>query len=87
MVLAGDKVPMFRLRANGGMLLAAFIVLILGGLLSLYFFSEDAYCTGARRGLFSLGLTFSLVVMFLIAATSRFWFRHLWHHRPGYKYG
>ncbi len=86
MVLAGDKVPMFRLRADRGMLLAAFLVFVVGGLLSLYFFSEDAYLE-ACRGPFVLIFTVCLVAMLLIGATSRFWFRHLWHHRTGYRYG
>jgi putative copper export protein len=69
------------------MLLAALTVLVIGGLTSLYFFSEDAYCIGARRGPLALIFTISLVFMLLIGATSRFWFKHLWHHRSGYRYG
>jgi hypothetical protein len=87
MILLGDRVPMFKLRAHRGMLMAAFLVLVMGGLLSLYFYSEDAYCTGACRGPLVLIFTVGITLMLLIAATSRFWFKHLWHHRPGYKRG
>jgi len=87
MILLGDRVPMFKLRAHRGLLTTSFLVLILGGLLSLHFFSEDAYTTGAYRGSLVLIFTVSGFIMLLIAATARFWFKHLWHHRPGYKRG
>ncbi len=87
MILLGDRVPMFKLRAHRGLLLSAVLVLIMGGLLSLYFFSEDAYTTGASRGSLFLILTIGAFIMLVIAATARFWFKHLWHHRPGYKRG
>jgi hypothetical protein len=87
MLFMGDRVPMFKLRPYRGMLLAAFFVLVVGGLLSSYFFIEDAYCTGCRRGLFVLIVTLILTVLLVVVAFSRYGFRHLWHHRPGYKRG
>lgn len=87
MILLGDRVPMFKLRAHRGMLLAAILVFILGGLLSLHFYTEDAYRTGAYRGSLVLILTVGITLMLLVVATARFWFKHLWHHRPGYKRG
>ena len=87
MIPLGDRVPMFKLRAHRGMLLAAFLVFILGGLLSLHFFTVDAYRTGAYRGSLTLIFTIGLSIMLVVVATARFWFKHLWHHRPGYKRG
>ena len=87
MILMGDRVPMFKLRPYRGLLLVALFVLIVGGLLSAYFFTEDAYCTGSRRGLFILIVTLILTFFLIVVAFSRYGFRHLWHHRPGYKRG
>lgn len=87
MILMGDRVPMFKLRPYKGLLLAALFVLIIGGLLSTYFFIEDAYCTGSRRGILVGIVTLIIVLLLVVAAFSRYGFRHLWHHRPGYKRG
>ncbi|MFA7368147.1 MAG: hypothetical protein WC334_00740 [Kiritimatiellales bacterium] len=78
---------MFKLRPYRGMLIAAFFVLVTGGLLSAYFFTEDAYCTGVHRGLFILIVTLIVTLLLVVVAFSRYGFRHLWHHRPGYKRG
>ncbi len=78
---------MFKLRPYRGLLLASVFVLIVGGLLSAYFFTEDTYQTGSRRGLFILIVTLILAFLLVIVAFSRYGFRHLWHHRPGYKRG
>jgi len=86
MVLLGDRVPMYRMRANQGLLWLAVFVLIIGGLLSVYFFNEDAF-SSSSRGLFTVIITCILTLFLIIAATAHFWFRHLWHHRPGYKRG
>jgi ABC-type transport system involved in cytochrome c biogenesis permease subunit len=83
----GDRVPMFKLRPYSGLLLASVFVLVVGGLLSAYFFIEDTYQTGSRRGLFILIVTLVLALLLVIVAFSRYGFRHLWHHRPGYKRG
>ena len=87
MVLMGDRVPMYRMRANRGMLWTALLIFVVGGLLSAYFYTEDAYASESPRGLFTVIVTCVLTIFSLIAATSHFWFRHLWHHRPGYKRG
>jgi ABC-type transport system involved in cytochrome c biogenesis permease subunit len=87
MILLGDRVPMFKLRPYKGLLLAAFLVLIVGGLLSAYFFIEDSYYTESRRGMFCVVITGILTLFFVIAAFSRYGFKHLRHHRPGYKRG
>ena len=78
---------MFKLRPYRGLLLASVFVLVVGGLLSAYLFIEDTYQTGSRRGLFVLLVTLILAILLVIVAFSRYGFRHLWHHRPGYKRG
>jgi len=87
MMLTGDRVPMFKLRPYRGLLLAAVFTAVVGGLLSAYFFIEDAYCTGCNRGLFILIVTLILTVLLIVVAFSRYSFSHLRHHRPGYKRG
>jgi hypothetical protein len=78
---------MFKLRPYGGALLAAFFTVIVGGLLSTYFFMEDAYQTGVCRGYFTLIVTVVLTILEVGVAFSRYSFGHLKHHRQGYKRG
>jgi len=87
MILQGDRVPMYKMRAHKGLLWGALIILVIGGLLAAYFYGEDAYSSESSRGLFILIVTVVLALLFVITATSHFWFRHLWHRRPGYKRG
>jgi hypothetical protein len=87
MVLMGDRVPMYKQQANRGLLWLAALILVIGGLISLYLFNEDAYLSQNSRGIFAGLVTVILSLFLVIAATARFWFRHLWHHRPGYKRG
>ena len=87
MMLLGDRVPMYKMRANRSLRWTALFVFIIGGLLAAYFYIEDAYCSECSRGTLVLIITFILAVCLIIAATAHFWFRHLWHHRPGYKRG
>ncbi len=86
-MLMGGGIPMYKMRANKGLLWGALFILIIGGLLSAYFYGEDACSPENSRGLFTLIVTCVLSLFCVIAATSHFWFRHLWHHRPGYKRG
>ena len=87
MVLMGDRVPMYKMRPNKGLLWLAVLILVIGGLISAYFFTEDAYLTESTRGLLALIITCILALFSAVAATAHFWFKHLWHHRPGYKRG
>jgi uncharacterized membrane protein len=87
MTLMGSKVPLFKLRPYKGLLLAALFVFIVGGLLSACFFTEEADYVGYRHGLFTLLVTLVLGLLCIMAAFSRYRFRHLRHHRPGYKRG
>lgn len=86
MIFPGDRVPMFKLRPYKGLLLVALLVLVVGGLLSADFFARDAY-SSESRGLFILIVTLLLTLMLVVVAFSRYGFRHLRHHRPGYKRG
>ncbi len=87
MVMMSDRVPMFKLKPNNGLLVVALFVFIIGGLAAAYFFNEDAYADDNHRGIFALVITGILTVFLVVAATARMWFRHLWHHRSGYKRG
>jgi len=78
---------MFRLRANQGLLWTASLIFIFGLVFSLYLFYEDAYRVERNRGILALIITCVVTLLLVIAATAHFWFRHLWHRRPGYKRG
>lgn len=86
-MIAGDRVPMFRLRPYRGLLMIAMLVALIGGLLSLYFFVEDSWDPSCRRFHLTLLVTGILVFLLVVVAYSRYFFRHLHHHRPGYKSG
>ncbi|MFA5688164.1 MAG: hypothetical protein WC959_03305 [Kiritimatiellales bacterium] len=86
-MLVGNNVPMFKLRPYRGLLIAAILVFILGSLLSGYFFYEDAYTAGIGRAPVALIVTIIITLLLLIAAFSRYGFKHLHHHRAGYKRG
>ena len=78
---------MFKLKPSGGLLLAALFALIIGGLISVCLF-QSGYDSGRYESfLLSATVTVVITVALVIAATARMWFRHLWHHRPGYKRG
>lgn len=82
-----NGVPMFKLKPSSGLLLSALFALIIGGLFSVYLFQAE-YDTGrSGSGLLAAIVTLVIVVSLVIAATARMWFRHLWHHRPGYRRG
>jgi putative copper export protein len=84
MTFMGGQVPMFKLRPYHGFLITAVLVLVVGGLLSAYFFIEDVY---ASRGIFVLLVTLISFLLLVTVAFSRYGFRHLRQHRPGYKRG
>ncbi len=86
-MLAGAHVPMYKMRPKKGPLWLALLVVIVGTLLSANFYAKDAYVSENSRWVLTVAITCILTVFLIIAATSHFWFRHLWHHRPGYKRG
>ncbi|MEI8206969.1 MAG: hypothetical protein WCG03_08845 [Kiritimatiellales bacterium] len=83
----GDRVPMFKLRPYRSLLVAVFFVAVIGGLISVYFFTDEAYLAGSHRGYFALSVTLILTLFLIVAAFSRYCFPHLRHHRHGYKRG
>lgn len=85
--MQGSRVPMFKLRPYHGLLITAVFCGVIGGLLSAYFLMEDVHNTEARRGLFMMIVTGTVVVILVLAAFSRYFFGHLHHRRPGYKRG
>jgi len=86
MPIAGDRVPMFKLRPYKSLLIAALLIGIIGGLLSAYFFIEDS-AEIQNRGVLTALFTGVTVSVLVIAAFSRYVFNHLHHRRPGYKRG
>ncbi len=78
---------MFKLRASRPLLWAALLVLLFGGMLSAVFLKEDSGLLGRHRGAFTLACSFLLSGLLVLSALARLRFRHLWHHRPGYKRG
>lgn len=79
--------PMFKLRPYTGALFAAVFFALTGGLLSCWLLKEDRYISGSSRGTLCLAVTILTVLLMLIVAFSRYRFKHLHHHRPGYKCG
>jgi hypothetical protein len=77
---------MYKQRAKRALLWRAVLIITVGGLLSAYL-HQRSYNTSDRSALFVLLITIILALFMVIAATARFWFRHLWHHRAGYKRG
>jgi len=86
MAIMGDRVPMFKLRPYKSLLVVALLIGVVGGLLSAYFFIEDAHLSN-NRGLTTAIFTSIIVILLVIAAYSRYGFSHLHHRRPGYKRG
>jgi hypothetical protein len=78
---------MFKLRPHRGFLFTALSVLLVGGLLVAYLFTENVGRTESGHWLFALLITLIVSLSLVIVAFSRYSFRHLQHHRPGYKRG
>ena len=87
MALLGSGIPMFKLRPSRAFLFAALLVLVIGGLVTAYFFAEDRSGGENHAWVFALLLTLLLVFLLVIVAFARYAFGHLRHHRPGYKRG
>ena len=73
---------MFRLRPYCNFLGSALFLLIVGGLLSAYFFAEDSRGTTNHRWMLALAVTLCLSLSLVIVAFSRHSFQHLRHQRP-----
>ncbi len=79
----GGKVPMFKMKPQAGTLWLAMIILALGGVVFLDGHKDPGDIPAHGRA--NIILVISIVVsgILLIIATSRMWFKHLWHDRYG----
>lgn len=73
------KVPHFTLRPHPVVSLVLILVMIIGLLTALSFFSmEEGTKEHSQKGIFTLIITGILSVLLSIIATSKMWFTHLW---------
>jgi uncharacterized membrane protein YozB (DUF420 family) len=73
------KVPIFTLRPHPVVSLVLVLVLIVGLLLAMSFYSkEDGTGVYRQKGTFTLILTTILSICLTIVATAKMWFTHLW---------
>lgn len=79
----GGKVPMFKMKPQRGTLWLSIVILLLGCAAFLDGHKDPGDIAAQDRA--NLFLTVSIVIsgLFLIIATSRMWFKHLWHDRYG----
>ncbi len=78
---------MFKLRPYRSFLISALFVLVVGGLLSVYFYTDDRSGMENHHWVLVLAATISITLSLVMVAYSRYGFEHLKHHRPGYKRG
>lgn len=74
-------VPSFKIRPNYGALIGAVIVLLFGVLGFYHFRSNPGDLDAEGRGSLLLAVCIVISGGLTIIATSRMWFRHLWHQR------
>ncbi|VGO21103.1 hypothetical protein [Pontiella sulfatireligans] len=73
------KVPTFTMRPHPVVSACLIIILIVGLLLAMSFFSqEDGTGTFKQRGILTLIVTAILSICLTILATAKLWFTHLW---------
>ena len=75
------KVPMYRMKPQKGFLFSSFVVLLLG---ILFFFEgkrDPGNLPAIERANFILVISIVVSGALFIIATSRMWFKHLWHDR------
>lgn len=75
------KVPMFKMKPQPLPMIGSLAVIILGVLLWIQGHSDPGNIPAHNRS--NLILVISIVIggLLLIVATSRMWFKHLWHDR------
>ena len=77
--LPKGKVPNYSMRPNPIGSIVCIIIFISGSLISLSFFSqEDGTGVYQHKGKISAIITGLLTFFFLLVATDKFWFTHLW---------
>ncbi len=81
--MQSGKVPMFKMRPQGGTLWLAVFVLLFGAIAFFDGHKDPGDIAAQDRS--NLVLTLSIVIsgILMILATSRMWFKHLWHDRYG----
>jgi cytochrome b len=73
------KVPHFTLRPHPVVSMVLILVLIVGLLTAMSFFSmEEGTGVHRQKGVFILILTAIITICLTIVATSKLWFTHLW---------
>jgi NADH:ubiquinone oxidoreductase subunit 5 (subunit L)/multisubunit Na+/H+ antiporter MnhA subunit len=76
---ARGKVPIFTLRPDPVVTLVLVMILIVGLLLTMSFFSkEDGTGVFRQKGTLTLIITAILSICLAILATAKLWFTHLW---------
>ncbi len=75
----GSSVPHFSMRPHPALVGTFMLVLVVGLLLSLSFFSQEEG-TGdfKQKGILVLIITGIITIFLTILATSKLWFSHLW---------
>ncbi|MDZ8119565.1 hypothetical protein [Pontiella agarivorans] len=73
------KVPHFTMRPHPAVITAFFLVLLIGPLTAMSFFSqEDGTGIWKQRGILTFIITGILCLFLVILATAKFWHTHLW---------
>ncbi|MCF7818466.1 MAG: hypothetical protein K9M54_11355 [Kiritimatiellales bacterium] len=73
------KVPHFTLRPHPVVSMVLILVLIVGLLTAMSFFSkEDGTDVYRQKGVFTLFLTAVITICLSLVATAKLWFTHLW---------
>jgi len=70
----GGRVPMFKSRPYFGVLAVAFLLGVVGSLLTIYFIQEDANSGDIHRGVAALSLTIVLFFLLVISAFSPYFY-------------
>ena len=75
------RVPSFRMKPQYGTLMVAFVILVVGILGFYESHSDPGNLDAEKRGYLLLAICIVVSGVLIITATSRMWFRHLWHQR------
>jgi hypothetical protein len=79
--MQSGRVPMFKMRPQRGTLWLAIIVFLLGALAFYDGHRDPGDIAAQDRSNFALALSVMGSGVLMIVATSRMWFKHLWHDR------
>jgi hypothetical protein len=78
-MIKGKQTPNYSLRPEPTATLLFILVLVSGLLVTLsLFWQEDGSGVYRQRGIFAVIITGLLSFTFLLGATAKFWFTHLW---------